>query len=276
MVQGLMQENAGLWSEREAMTAFQGGWSHGSQFPWPQGGWGDGQAQGKGPMGVVMEALRSSMGSSSAHKDKGMLGALGLPGERFGSGAPSYYEQGMFGGPPSVSRGNLMELFNMVSGLGQAFSLPSTGGSDWGKMLAGHLTMGRSSETSNRATGVSGDLESGQPVSQRGTIADPVRDEVQGSRNEPPGEPVGGPAGQSGGGSRSGASQAGAGVSGGDPPRGDSTGGGRPFGGDFPGGGGFPFGGGFPGGGGYPNGFGPGGFPGGFPGGAPGGGGPPG
>ena len=38
--------------------------------------------------------------------------------------------------------------------------------------------MGRSSETSNRATGVSGDLESGQQVSQRGTIADPVRDEV--------------------------------------------------------------------------------------------------
>ena len=75
MVQGLLQENARLWSEREAMTAFQGGWSHGSQFPWPQGVWGDGQVQGKGPMGVVMEALRSSVGSSSAHKDKGMLGA---------------------------------------------------------------------------------------------------------------------------------------------------------------------------------------------------------
>ena len=152
----------------------------------------------------------------------------------------------------------------MVAGFGQAFSTPSSGRSEWGKMLAGHFNQGRSSDTSTRAAGPVGDLESGQEESRRGTIAEPVRDEVQGGRTEPPGDPAGGPAGQqAGGGSRSGASQAGASVPGGDPSRREHGNGSYGHGGD-PAGGGQPFGGGFPGG-----------FRGGFPGG-PGGGGPPG
>lgn len=301
VVQGLMQENARLWTEREMFATQQAGWNqsfpYGGQPAWMASGLGDGQARGY--MGSMMDAMKSVLGSQFSQSDGGLLGALAMPGERSSGFSQPRMESGVFGNQSSGTRGNLMDMFNMVAGVGQAMSMHSQGGFDLAKGLFGPMASGRSSEGSLRARGAPFEHGAGSLESHEGQGRALPRDDPQESSGVPAGDPGSNPGGQEGGESRRGEGQGDSGLSGGDPgpqAAGDrgvrkgggssgaqcqgngSTFGGGLFGGEPPqrsGNGAFP-GGGFPGSGGYPGGQ-PGG--GGFPGGRPGGdgfGGPPG
>lgn len=288
MMQSLWQENARLWSEREAFVN-QGMWrqqagSYGPQQSWLGNVLGEGLGHERSGMGAMMEVMKSTFGSGAVPRERGMLGALSAPVESSGGGIFQRQDPGVLHGLGSLSRGSLMEFFNMVSGGGPMSSGLAFGGVDLGRRAAGPIESGLPSERSARAP-VPGTME---------RVSESQRESRTGQESGPP-EPQGGPsvaAGRPGDSGEGGNDQGGSGVPPGDPPLArDSNGNGengrdgwRPSGPGFPGGaGGFPGGfGGFPGGdphgqGGFPNGFfgggppGGGGFPHGFPGGPPGG-----
>ena len=117
MIHGLLQENSRLWSEREAFSN-QGGWnqtpmSGGFQQSMLGGLLGDASGHGRNPLNALLEMF--AWGQPSSQNDKGLLGALSRPVDRGGAWCSSWPEQGMFGGQTQAHRGNLMELFNLVS-----------------------------------------------------------------------------------------------------------------------------------------------------------------
>ena len=294
MMQGLLQENAKLWSEREMFASGHGNWgqAHG-QFGFQQPHMGSllGEQQGpmRNPLGPMFEAVKSMWGPMFQQQDRGLLGPLSMPGDRNGVFPPSRTESGWLGSQMHLPRGNLMELFNMVSGGGFSGSMISPGAFDRGGMAGVQGSAGFVAEGSGRAVA---DQVSGRS-SQAQMETTQLRPEPQGCASQPAGDPAGGLGGQPGGSEAGGSAQGGANGQAGDQSgRGDSgqpsgsgvnQPGGAPFPhgdgpGGFPGGGfpgGFPFGGGgpggFPGGRGGPGDFPGGGLPGGFPGGGPGG-----
>ena len=283
MVQGLVQENARLWSEREAYSYGQGGWGHppgGSYGPQPWYGGMPSQRQERSPIEVMMDMMKSSLGAAAPSRDRGLLGPLALPSDQGGSFLPTRQDGGGFGGQSSMPRGSLMELFNLVSSAGGMFGSQSMGASE-ARQFSGEGVTGSSSQGSGRVSGerVQGGAEipgagmGGNPQGRSGVpVGDPVSQEAGAPGDQGEGVSARGGAGQElGEASRQGDGGQGQSNSG-------VPGGGLPDGGGFPGGsaptngfGGYP--GGFPGGNGFPGG-GPGG--GGFPGGGPGGGGFPG
>ena len=307
MMQSLLQENARLWSEREAFAAHHGAWGpqpggFGQQQSWFGSVLGEGMGHERNVMGAVMEALKASMGSMPSPKERGMLGNLGMPVEHSGSGLFPRQDAGFLGGCGSMAKGSLMELFNMVSGAGQVSTGQGHGTMEFGRTWNGPTGSGLPTERSGRAPVVGAREEKGATGGEPSAVQGPLPVDAQGGSCLQPGQPGEGSGGASvpgdsrvhpgellcqgdgGQGVTSGGndSQRGAGsasgyggLSGGGFLGGHSGGipGGLPSG--FPGGhpgggGGFP--GGHPGGGG---GF-PGGHPGGgggFPGGHPGGGG---
>ena len=266
MLQGLISENARLWSEREAFMGnpMDSRWNgHGQQWmqppPWAMG-----------LMGSMFEAMKMGVSSPSRPADGGLLGPLmgdggrrgyqqlGLPDSRNDSG-----DQHQLPGGPRTS---LMEVFNRVSAAGGsvqsmfkgAVSKDFENGGSQGGTLGGvrHPGQDRGSQLPGRgdssAPGDQGPCEQGDPPG--------------GNRS---GDPSSG-GGQPGGGSQGGRSR----QDNGRPAQGGGSGAsnsgyvaptGPPFGG-----GGFPGGDPPPGGGGFPDGFPGGGFPGGPPGGFPG------
>ena len=141
-VQGLMQENARLWSEREAFAASQACWNppqpaYGPD-QWLGVGVGGGQGYDRNCMGAVMDVLKASVGSLMPHQEQSLyLGALAPLGDR-GSGFPfSTPGSGVHGGHGSFSRANLMDLFNMVSGGACTMAQPAPGG--WQQARTGSL-----------------------------------------------------------------------------------------------------------------------------------------
>ena len=302
MMQSLLEENAGLWSERESMSAGHAGWVHGHgagglQQAWLGGMRGEGHGGDRNPMSMVMDLLRSSITPQSQPGDRGLLGHLAMPGER-SSGFPCHQPglgvhggpaSGVFGGPGpgvhggqgSTARGSLLEVFNMVAEAASSFA-PHL------QRSSGQMTScipGEVPQSSARSGAPAG---GGSGPGTGGVGQDSLPHDPQEGSCHQAGQPSGGNEGASGyGGSGVVAGDA-LGRAGGNSPSGGGHGGGGfpndpngpPGGGGFPcGGPGFPggFHGGPPGGGGFPGGF-PGGLPGGggFPGGPPGGGGFPG
>ena len=295
MVGGLLQENARLWTEREAF-ANQGAWrqhpsAYSAQQTWLGNVMGDGVNQERNMMQAMMEVMKSSVGSVMSPKDRGLLGALANPVEHGGSGLFPRHDSGFFArhdpGVPAghgpMHRGSLMEFFNMVSSAGFLGSMPGHGGMDYGRSMTGPSGGFAQEQTSRSLTQGASEEGPVQPVSQVSSGAETqagpgLQARYPGASSEgasghggsgvPPGEPYR----QGDGASKGGWQPSGSGGPNGqgDAPSGGPLGHGGPPGG-FPGGGGPP--GGFPGGGGPPwyGGF-PHGFPG-APGGPPGGGG---
>ena len=306
VIQGLVAENARLWSERDAwmhaqhhgrMSFSQDQWCH--PQPWPMSAV-EGLARDRSFVGSMFEAVKMSVGSPGVPKDKGLLGALGN-GDRGGlrgheSLLPDY---GVPQQQPSVPRASLMDVFNRVSSAtagGVVSSLfpgvleaprswmggGASGGPGGSQVVHEEAPKGYDSVGSKGGT-VGRDGGSGQE--HHGGRADQVsgpggEDQPRDKAAQLQGSSSGGARGGGRGGSDGLDRERPGGTSGGLP---GGPGGGYPGGnpgGGFPGGnpgGGFPGGNpgdGYPGGnpgGGYPGGNPGGGFPGGFPGGPPGG-----
>ena len=156
MMQSLLQENARLWSEREAFAAHHGAWGpqpggFGQQQSWFGSVLGEGMGHERNVMGAVMEALKASMGSMPSPKERGMLGNLGMPVEHSGSGLFPRQDAGFLGGCGSMAKGSLMELFNMVSGAGQVSTGQGHGTMEFGRTWNGPTGSGLPTERSGRA-----------------------------------------------------------------------------------------------------------------------------
>ena len=152
-------------------------------------------------------------------QDRGLLGPLSMPGDRNGVFPPSRTESGWLGSQMHLPRGNLMELFNMVSGGGFSGSMISPGAFDRGGMAGVQGSAGFVAEGSGRAVA---DQVSGRS-SQAQMETTQLRPEPQGCASQPAGDPAGGLGGQPGGSEAGGSAQGGANGQAGDQSgRGDS------------------------------------------------------
>ena len=195
MVQSLVQENSRLWSEREFFAAGQGGWhaapgAFGGQPPWMGGPMTVGHPQ-ESMMGAMMEMMKASFSQATQPRGGGLLGPL-TGGDRGGflSSGGQDHGQGIFGGFP---KGNLMDLFNLVSGGGRSGGTFSAGGMDGGRGMMGQPVTGRSSEGSGRSFRAAAPIEAGSQPGFEGHAKTVPRREVPGGDNLPPGDPACGP-----------------------------------------------------------------------------------
>ena len=81
MMQGLLQENAKLWSEREMFASGHGNWGHahghfGFQQPHLGSLLGEQQGPMRNPLGPMFEAVKSMWGPMFQQQDRGLLGPL--------------------------------------------------------------------------------------------------------------------------------------------------------------------------------------------------------
>ena len=150
---GLMQENARLWSEREAMVG-HGAWRQhpgacGPPQSWAGSVMGEGFGQERTMVHAMMEAMRSSMGVVAPPKDRGMLGAPATPIEHGHGGFFHGHDSGFLGGFGASTKGNLMDMFNMVAGMGHWGSMQRAG-QDWGQAVMGLASSGAQSGRTSR------------------------------------------------------------------------------------------------------------------------------
>ena len=121
MMNNLMRENAGLWTEREAEMASQNMWrqqpcSYGPQQSWLGSVLGEGLGHERRAVREFMEVMKASL--TAAPKDPGLLGPLALPAD-VGSGVffPRH-DVGPSGGYGSLTKGSLLEMFKHGLGWG--------------------------------------------------------------------------------------------------------------------------------------------------------------
>lgn len=190
MMSGLLQENARLWSEREAFAASQNAWrqqasSYGPPQSWLGNVLGEGMGHERNAMSALMEVMRSSW--NAPQKDRGLLGALANPPEYGHGGFFPRHDQGFPGGCGAMAKGSLMELFNMVASGTSAGQASLQGMMDVGRNVVGSGSSSLPSERSLGARALAASEETRANPSSSGLASGALRPESQGGSGVPGG-----------------------------------------------------------------------------------------